>query len=104
MKEHIGMSLNSSLIFCSYIDCLTQRGFYEWLVCKIVGKPPSPVTVDVQLVRHVLVSVHVLRLEDAEVFTFNLAHVCGVCLPCDYEKMDRAALGTPHHPSPHIGK
>lgn len=52
--------------------------------------------VDLQLIHHVLFSVHVPWLLLAEVFHFNPSNRRGVCLPIDYWEMHGAALWTGH--------
>lgn len=65
-----------------------------------MGKPSSPVSIELQLVQHVLVLVHVLELVHVKVLQFNLALRRGVLGPCDHEKLDGVVLSMLHCPSP----
>lgn len=56
---------------------------------------------NVQLVLHALVLVHVLRLVYAEIFHFNVGHWRGVSVPCDFKMLDGLVLPTLQHLSPH---
>lgn len=47
-------------------------------------------------VKHVLVSLHVIRLVTVEVIHLNLASRRGVCASCDYDKMDAVEFPTMH--------
>lgn len=76
----------------------------------IVGKPSSPVSFDLQPVRHVLdlvhyyVFVHVLILVHAEILVFYFAHGRDVCLPFVHGEIEGVGLCILHCASLYNGK
>lgn len=68
---------------------------------KAVVEPFFTEARDLQLVQHVLVLVHVLRLANANIFHVKLEHGGDVRAPRNYGNMNDASLHTLHHQCSH---
>lgn len=88
-----------SLIFLLKDQLLTHGGFYRQLVHENSARNFFFGGIDLQLLRPVLVLVHLLRLVQVEVFHFHFMRRRGVRITCDHGNMVKAAVPTLHHPS-----